>query len=50
MSDEVGGYATLARYHWGMALAQGRGVDADPVRARHWLQRAADEARAIAAG
>lgn len=49
MSDEVGGYATLARYHWGMALAQGRGVDADPARARHWLQRAADEGDVLAA-
>lgn len=43
MTDEQGGYATLARYHWGVALAEGRGVAADPVRARYWLQRAADE-------
>lgn len=37
------GYATLARYHYGMALAQGQGVPADPVQARHWLRRAAQE-------
>jgi len=34
-------YVSLARYHWGVALAEGRGVEADSVAARHWLQRAA---------
>ncbi len=34
-------YVSLARYHWGVALAEGRGVEADQVAARHWLQRAA---------
>lgn len=40
---DTSGYATLARYHYGMALLQGRGVPADPVQGRHWLQRAADK-------
>lgn len=40
---DTSGYATLARYHYGMALAQGQGVPVDPVQARHWLQRAAQE-------
>lgn len=40
---DTSGYATLARYHYGMALAQGMGVTADPEQARHWLQRAAQE-------
>ncbi|AVX12840.1 Sel1 repeat [Streptococcus pneumoniae] len=34
-------YVSLARYHWGVALAEGRGVDADPDAARAWLERAA---------
>lgn len=34
-------YVSLARYHWGVALAEGRGVEADRVAARDWLQRAA---------
>lgn len=40
---DTSGYATLARYHYGMVLAQGQGVSADPAQARHWLQRAAQE-------
>lgn len=34
-------YVGLARYHWGVALAEGRGVEADHASAREWLQRAA---------
>ena len=34
-------YVSLARYHWGVALAEGRGVEADPEAARAWLRRAA---------
>ncbi len=33
-------YVSLARYHWGVALAEGRGVEADPAQARHWLAKA----------
>ncbi len=33
-------YVSLARYHWGVALAEGRGVAADPVQARDWLRKA----------
>jgi len=38
--DDVS-YVSLARYHWGVALAEGRGVEADRGAARDWLQRAA---------
>ncbi len=34
-------YVSLARYHWGVVLAEGRGVTADHTAARLWLQRAA---------
>ncbi|MCW3147863.1 sel1 repeat family protein [Stutzerimonas stutzeri] len=33
-------YVSLARYHWGVALAEGRGVEQDRAAARDWLQRA----------
>lgn len=33
-------YVSLARYHWGVALAEGRGVEADPAQARSWLEKA----------
>lgn len=36
-------HARLARYHWGIALAEGRGVPADLAAARRWLRRAAAE-------
>jgi len=39
-SDDVS-YVSLARYHWGIALAEGHGVIADRAAARTWLQRAA---------
>jgi len=35
-------YVSLARYHWGVALAEGRGVAPDLAQARHWLRRAAE--------
>jgi len=34
-------YVDLARYHWGVALIEGRGVPADPAEGRRWLQKAA---------
>lgn len=40
---DTSGYASLARYHYGMALAKGEGVPADLAQARHWLRRAAQE-------
>lgn len=43
---ETGGddpYAALARYHWGRALAEGRGVPRDLEAGRRWLARAGDE-------
>ncbi|MCY1437227.1 Sel1 repeat protein [compost metagenome] len=36
-------YVSLARYHWGVALWEGVGVDPDPDQARRWLERAAAE-------
>lgn len=35
-------YVSLARYHWGTALAEGRGVKKDPMAARMWLKRASE--------
>lgn len=35
-------YVSLARYHWGTALAEGRGVKKDPTAARMWLERASE--------
>lgn len=35
-------YVSLARYHWGIALVEGRGVTADPAEGRRWLQKAAE--------
>ncbi|MBE7927760.1 tetratricopeptide repeat protein [Pseudomonas saudiphocaensis] len=46
-ADEVS-YVGLARYHWGVALAEGRGVQADPQQAREWLQRAAADGQSEA--
>ncbi|WP_221798129.1 tetratricopeptide repeat protein [Oceanobacter mangrovi] len=43
MVDEPDSYATLARFHYGVALFEGRGVAVNEAEARHWLQRAADE-------
>lgn len=43
LSAQTEGYATLARYHYGVALHQGRGVSPDAQAARHWLARAAAE-------
>lgn len=37
------GYASLARYHWGMALLEGRGVARDEAAAARWLRLAAAE-------
>jgi len=35
-------YVSLARYHWGTALAEGRGVKKDAKAARMWLERASE--------
>ena len=35
-------YVSLARYHWGTALAEGRSVKKDVKAARMWLQRASE--------
>jgi len=49
LSPESAGYATLMRYHYGVALHQGRGLPRDEQAARHWLDRAAAEGDADAA-
>lgn len=36
-------YSRLARYHYGVALAEGRGVEQDITEAKTWLKRAAGE-------
>lgn len=36
-------YVSLARYHWGVALAEGRGVAIDKAAARRWLLRASND-------
>ncbi|MCY0964072.1 hypothetical protein [Parathalassolituus penaei] len=37
---EIGGYAALARYHYGVALYEGKGIQSNPEQAIHWLKRA----------
>ena len=46
-ADDIS-YVGLARYHWGVALAEGRGVQADPQQARNWLHRAAADGQSEA--
>ncbi len=46
-ADDIS-YVGLARYHWGVALAEGRGVQADPQQARKWLNRAAADGQSEA--
>ncbi|MES3011414.1 MAG: sel1 repeat family protein [Pseudomonadota bacterium] len=48
-SDGQGGYAALARYHYGVALYEGHGTPRNPDEGRRWLQRAAEEGVANAA-
>lgn len=49
LSPQTAGYATLARYHYGVALHLGRGVAPDAQAARHWLERASAEGQGDAA-
>ena len=42
LNDEAG-YSSLARYHYGVALFEGRGIKADPDAAKIWLQKALSE-------
>lgn len=41
-TDDPAGYSAIARYHYGVALYEGRGVPVDRAGGVHWLQRAAD--------
>ena len=42
-TDDDAAYARLARYHYGVALAEGRGTPQDIPQAKTWLRRAAQE-------
>lgn len=42
LHDEAG-YSSLARYHYGVALAEGRGIPKNRTEAEMWLKKAADE-------
>ena len=47
--EDGSSYPSLARYHYGVALAEGSGVQADLAEARKWLRQAAAEGVAEAA-
>ena len=42
-TNDDAAYARLARYHYGVALAEGRGTPQDIAQAKIWLRRAAQE-------
>lgn len=42
-SNDDAAYARLARYHYGVALAEGRGTPEDVPQAKTWLRQAAQE-------
>ncbi|KAB8065295.1 tetratricopeptide repeat protein [Janthinobacterium violaceinigrum] len=42
-TNDDAAYARLARYHYGVALAEGRGTPQDLPQARTWLRQAAQE-------
>ena len=42
-SNDDAAYARLARYHYGVALAEGRGTPQDVPQAKTWLRQAAQE-------
>lgn len=41
--DDEAGYASLARYHYGVSLFEGKGTKVNKEEAIYWLNRAADE-------
>lgn len=49
LQEDGSSYPSLARYHYGVALAEGVGVPANTVEARRWLHKAAEEGVAEAA-
>jgi len=42
-TNDAAGYSSLARYHYGVALMEGYGVQRDREQGMMWLERAADE-------
>ncbi len=43
LTNDSAGYSSIARYHYGIALYEGRGVERDLAESRRWLRAAADE-------
>jgi TPR repeat protein len=41
--DDEAGYSSLARYHYGIALYEGKGIEVDTKAAKIWLQQAYNE-------
>lgn len=41
--NDAAGYSSLARYHYGVALYEGKGVKKDPEGAKEWLKKAFSE-------
>ncbi len=41
--NDAAGYSRLARYHYGVALMEGHGVEMDLEQGLMWLEPAADE-------
>lgn len=42
-TDDPAGYSSLAKYHYGVALYEGSGVEPNPKEATAWLKQAWDE-------
>ncbi len=43
LTDDQAGYSSIARYHYGVALYEGLGVERDLAESQRWLRAAADE-------
>lgn len=43
MTNDEAGYSSLAKYHYGVALVEGKGTDKDPEAGINWLRKASDE-------
>ncbi|KAA0874418.1 tetratricopeptide repeat protein [Nitrincola tapanii] len=42
-AEQEGPYTSLARYHYALALFEGKGVEVDQMAGQHWMQQAAAE-------
>lgn len=43
LTDDEAGYSSLAKYHYGIALIEGKGTQANLDQGKHWLELAAKE-------